>query len=161
MKNSKVVLAALATVFMAQASLAATSGSLLLRGVVGVVNEITVAAEGSDNLNLNILGGESNKLVGKATEKSNNLAGYKITISSPTNGQLRHTVDATKYSSYTISYGGASAVAPTVSGVQVKNVTSLNSLTTNISEIRANITANPNAVAGTYEDTLTVTITAN
>lgn len=161
MKNSKVILATMASVLLAQASFAATSGSLILRGTVGVVSEITVVAEGTDNVNLNILAGETNKLVGKATEKSNNLLGYKISISSPTNGQLRHTADSTKYTNYTISYAGAAAVAPSVAGVQVKNSGALIGLTTAISEIRANVTAYATAPAGTYEDTLTVTITAN
>lgn len=161
MKKSNLVLAALTTALFAQATLAASSGTLLLRGTVGVVNDIVVTPEGTDNVNLNILAGETNKLVGSATEKSNNLLGYKIMISSPTAGQLRHTVDATKQTAYTISYNGAAAVAPTVAGVQVKNVASLSGLTTATSTIRANVTAYATAPAGTYEDTLTVSIVAN
>lgn len=161
MKITKHVAAIFATLSVSSMALAASTGTLLLQGTVGLVNDIVVTANGTNNINLNITGGETAKSVGSAVETSNNLLGYKIFISSPTGGELRHTVDATKKTTYKISYAGAASVTPTVAGVQVKNVAALLGLTSATSAIAADVTALPTAVAGTYQDTLTVSIVAN
>lgn len=122
--------------------------------------DIVVTPNG-DNLALDIVGGESNKLVASAAETSNNLAGYKIFVSSATDGELRNTTDSSKKTTYQVSYAGSGAVTPTSAGVQVKNVSSLSGLTTNNSNINVDVTAYATAPAGTYEDTLTITIQAN
>jgi hypothetical protein len=141
--------------------LAATSGTLLLQGTVSEVMSLTVTAEGTDNTTLNITGGETNKKVGSAAETSNRLSGYVIKMSSQNGGELRHTVDAAKKTTYKISYNGAAAVTPTTTAAVVKTVSSLAGLTTNTSNINATVVALPNAVAGTYQDTLTFSIEAN
>lgn len=156
----KIALSALSLALFAGAAQAASSGTLTLRGTVAVVNDIVITPNG-DNLLLNITSGESGKLVGSAAETSNNLAGYKIFISSTTGGELRNTSDATKKTTYTISYDGASSVTPTIGGVEVKNVSSLSGLTTNNSNINVSVNAYAAAPAGTYEDILTVSIQAN
>ena len=161
MLSTKLLVAFIATATFSTGALAASSATLLLQGTVGAVNDISVAANGTNNTSLNILGGETAKSVGTATESSNDLAGYKINISSPTGGELRHTVDATKKTTYKVSYNGGAAVTPTVAGVQVKSVTSLASLTTATSAIAVDVTAAPTAVAGTYQDTLTISIVGN
>jgi hypothetical protein len=150
----------IAVIALTNSALAASTGTLLLKGTVGVVNHIVVTANG-DNLFLNITGGESAKLVGSTSETSNNLAGYKILISSSTGGELRHTADAAKKTTYQISYDGATAVTPTVAGAVVKNVNSLTGLATDSSDIKTTVVAYPSAPAGTYQDTLTLTIQAN
>lgn len=146
--------------FLSSLASAAPSGTLTLRGTVAVVADIVVTPNG-DNLALDIAGGESNKLVASAAETSNNLTGYKIFVSSATDGELRHTTDATKKTTYQVRYAGSSAVSPTASGVQVKNVSSLSGLTTNNSNINVDVDAYATAPAGTYEDTLTITIQSN
>lgn len=161
MGTTKILLALLATAAFLPAAQAASSGTLLLQGTVGMVNDISVAANGTDNVNLNILAGETAKTVGTATETSNDLNGYKIFISSSTGGELRNTADSTKKTTYKVSYDGATSVTPTVAGVQVKDVTSLSALTVAASSIAVDVTAAPNAVAGTYQDTLTVSIQGN
>lgn len=140
---------------------AASSDTLLLQGSVTAVNDISVAAVSGANNSLNITGGVSNLTVANVSETSNSLLGYKINMSSANGGELRNTSDATKKTTYTISYDGGSAVTPSTSAAQVKNVTSLGALTTNSSAVKVNVTAYPTAPAGTYNDTLTFSIVAN
>lgn len=160
MKTNKIFFALLGTLVASQ-SFAASSGTLLLQGSVSVVNDISVAANTANNTSLNILAGESGKNVATTTETSNNLNGYVIKISSVTAGELRNTSDASKKTTYKISYDGATAVSPTAGGVVVKTVSSLSGLTTDTSAVAVDVTAYASAPAGTYEDTLTIAIEAN
>ena len=140
---------------------AASTGTLLLQGVVAVVNNITVIPNGTNNTSLDIVAGETNKLVASVQEVSNNLAGYKINAKSNNGSELRNLSDATKKTTYTMSYNGASAVTLTTSYQQVKNVSSLSGLTTANSDVKVNVAAFASAPAGTYEDTITFQIVAN
>lgn len=159
--SKKTALALLSTLAVSTSALAATSGTLLLQGEVQQVLDLVVTSVPAST-NLNIVTGESTAVkVGSATETSNILAGYKIKISSTTNGELRHVGTPSNKTTYTIKYDGAAAVTPTVAGVEVKNVPSLSGLTTDTSDIEVLVAAFPNAPAGTYQDTLTVTIEAN
>lgn len=158
--STKLALTVLSTLAVGTSAVAATSGTLLLQGEVQQVLDLVVTPNGS-NTNLNIVGGQTDVKVATAAETSNILAGYKIKISSPTSGELRHTGNATHKTTYTVSYDGATAVSPTVAGVVVKNVSSLSGLTTNTSDINVSVVALSTAVAGIYQDTLTVSIEAN
>ncbi|WP_374076898.1 hypothetical protein [Bdellovibrio bacteriovorus] len=161
MKFTKLATAVLSTLALGSTAMAASTGTLLLQGTVSAVNDVTVTANGTNNTTLNIVVGEAGKNVASVAETSNNLAGYKIYISSPTGGELVHTVDSSKKTTYKIGYDGAAAVTPTVGGVMVKNVTSLTGLTNDTSAVVAEVTAFATAPAGTYQDTLTVSIVAN
>ncbi|XGC81037.1 hypothetical protein ACES2L_00900 [Bdellovibrio bacteriovorus] len=161
MKASKLVFAVLATLMTSNVAFAATSGTVLLQGTVAAATDISVVENTANNTSLNIVGGESNKNVATATETSNNLAGYKVKISSATAGELRNTSDVTKKTTYKIAYDGATAVSPTVAGVVVKNVTSLSGLTSATSNVNVDVTAYSTAPAGLYSDTLTIAIEAN
>lgn len=161
MKISKIATAAMTTLALTSTAMAATSGTLLLQGTVLEVLEVVVTPDGTNNTTLNIVGGETGKSVASVVETSNKLNGYKIVLSSPTGGELRHTADATKKTNYKISYDGATSVTPTVAGVTVKNVASLSGLTTDTSAVAADVTAFATAPAGTYQDTLTISIQAN
>ncbi|KHD88602.1 MAG: hypothetical protein OM95_08135 [Bdellovibrio sp. ArHS] len=161
MKITKIATAVMATLALGSTAMAASSGTLLLQGTVSVVNDIVVAANTANNTSLNITGGETGKNVATVTETSNNLNGYKIKISSPTGGELRHTTNSAQKTTYKIGYDGAASVTPTVAGVVVKNVTALTGLTTDTSEVAVDVTAYANAAAGTYQDTLTIAIEAN
>jgi hypothetical protein len=160
MKTFSLIALAVAAI-TAQPAKAADTGTLLLQGVVAVVNNIIVTPNGSNNTSLDIVGGETNKLVASVEEVSNNLAGYKINAKSDNGGELRNNSDATKKTTFTLSYDGASALALTTSYQQVKNVSSLTGLTTNNSDVTVNVVAFANAPAGTYEDTVTFQIVAN
>lgn len=151
----------LPALFVAQQSIAADTGTLLLQGVVTVVNSLAVTPNGTNNTTLDIVNGESGKLVASVAETSNNLTGYKINAKSLNGSELRNNSDATKKTTYTLSYDGGSAVSLTTSYQQVKNVSSLSALTTNNSNVNVNVNAYASAPAGTYEDTVTFQIVAN
>lgn len=158
MKAFTFALTALALVSQAQA---ADTGTLLLRGEVAVVNNILVKPNGTANTNLDILGGESNKLVAAVEETSNNSTGYKINVKSQNQGELRNTKDASRKTTYRLGYNGQSPISLTQNYQQVKNVSVLNGQTTASSNVVVDVSALPNAVAGTYEDTVTFQIVAN
>lgn len=155
-----VAFATIALMYAAQAQ-AADTATLLLRGEVAVVNNIVVKPNGSSNLTLNITGGESNKLVAAVEETSNNVTGYKINVKSQNQGELRNTSDATRKTTYRLGYNGQTPVSLTQNYQQVKSVSILNGLTTASSNVVVDVQALPNAVAGTYEDTVTFQIVAN
>lgn len=141
--------------------LAASTGTLLLQGVVAVVNNVTVNPVGTSNTTLNITGGENAKTVAAVIEQSNNVAGYKINVKSQNGSELRHLSDPLKKTSYQLSYDNASAVTLSTNYQMVKNVTSYTGLATDSSDVKVNVTAFANAPAGTYEDTVTFQIVAN
>lgn len=155
------VLSVLALTVGAAPARAADTGTLLLQGVVAVVNSIVVTPNGANNTTLDIVNGESNKLVASVEETSNNLAGYKINAKSANGSELRNTTDATQKTTYTLTYDGASAVTLTSAYQQVKNVASLPGLTVDNSDVAVSVAAYAAAPAGTYEDTVTFQIVAN
>lgn len=140
---------------------ASDTGTLLLQGTVALVNNIVITPNGSNNTSLNITGGASNVLVASVTETSNNVTGYKINVKSANGSELRNSSDATKKTTYTLSYNGGSAVTLTTSYQMVKNVSTLSGLTSNSSNVNATVAAYAAAPAGTYSDTVTFQIVAN
>ncbi len=150
-----------AALFLTQHAHAADTGTLLLQGVVNVVNSIVVTPNGTNNTTLDIVNGESGKLVASVAETSNNLTGYKINAKSLNGSELRNTSDSSKKTTYTLSYDGGSAVSLSTTYQEVKNVSSLTALTTNNSNVNVNVNAYASAPAGTYEDTVTFQIVAN
>ena len=149
------------TVFAAQQTFAADTGTLLLQGLVNATNNIVVTPNGTNNTTLNITDGESNKLVASVLETSNNLTGYKINAKSTNGSELRHSAQASVKTTYTMSYDGGSAVSLTTAYQQLKNVSSLTGLTSNTSNVTVSVAALANAPAGTYADTVTFQIVSN
>jgi hypothetical protein len=139
---------------------AGSTGTIIISGTVLPVNDIVITTL-ADASNLNITAGEVGKLVATVSETSNNLTGYRIKMKSLNGGKLNHTVDSSKNTTYTVSYNGGSYMALSTSDQDVKNVGSLNGLTTQVSQVKVDVTAYPIAPAGTYTDTITVTIQAN
>lgn len=147
---------ALSAFLVSLSALGATTGTLILQGIVGTTYSISVASQ-TGAMTLDILNGESAKLVGVATETSNNGAGYKVTMSSANNGELKNsTLDQVQYK---VSYNGGTAVTPssTAAVVKTSSVPQAAGVTSNIA---VTFTGKPTAVAGTYSDTLTLTIAA-
>ena len=158
---AKISLMALVISISIQSAQAASSGTLQLSGTVAAVNDLVVTANASNNTSLNILSGETAKNVASVAETSNNGSGYTISLSSVNGGQLKHATNATKKTNYTVSYGGGSYNQPSTTPTTVKSVSSLGALTTNTSQVLVTVTALAGAPAGTYSDTLTLTIAAN
>jgi spore coat protein U-like protein len=146
-----------AIALLATTSFAATEGLLTLTGVVDVRYEISLS---NSSATVDIINGESSKLVATATEVSNNLSGYKISMKSAYGSNLRHSADASKQVAYTVTYDGSSPYSLTTSDQVVKPASALAGLTTDTSEIRVSFPGQPNAAAGTYSDTITVSISA-
>jgi hypothetical protein len=140
---------------------AATSGILNISGVVPVLQSVVITPNGTNNTTLNLLAGEVAKNIATVTETSNNALGYTIQASSLNNGFLVLTTDNTKKTAYQISYNGGSYTTITTVLTQVKNVASLSGNTVSNSVVLINVTALPNAVAGTYNDVITISIVAN
>lgn len=161
MRNARHILMALVLLALPANSRAASSGTLLLSGTVPLVNDLAVTANGTNNTSLNITGGESARLVASVAETSNNATGYTVTLSSANGGQLKNAGSASSQTTYQVSYDGGTYAQPGTAAATVKTVNALGALTTNNSAVRVNVTAFPTAPAGTYSDTLTLTIVAN
>jgi len=153
----KMIVASL--ILSAFSTMAATSGNLNLKGNVAAINEISVAAE-SDAQNLGISVGSSNLKVAVVTEKCNDRDGYDIMMSSLNAGKLVHSLDATKSTTYQLSYGAGAMASPTVTPTKIKSVASLSALTTVTSDVKISVTSAPNAIAGDYTDVVTFSIVA-
>lgn len=138
---------------------ASQSGTLSLSGVVAANNSISITPNGANNTSLNITGGATGVNVASVTEVSNDESGYKITVASTNSGFLQ--ADSNDKTSYQVSYNGGSYITPTTNASTVKTVSSLSQQTSATSQVTVNVTAAPNAMAGTYSDTLTFSIVAN
>ncbi|MCO4756062.1 MAG: fimbrial protein [Bacteriovoracaceae bacterium] len=139
---------------------ARTTGNLLLQGEVA--QKLSLSIDPQSNQNIDIENGETSLLVAKVEETSNELAGYKIKISSLNGGELQNADDATKKTSYQVSYDGGQLVTPPKSGsAEVKDSGVLGGLVSYTSDVNIDVAALPNAAAGVYSDTVTFTIEAN
>ncbi len=149
----------IACAFSFSSAFAATSATLLLKGNVAAVTEISVAADAAATA-LSITGGASALKVATVTETCNDKDGYDIYVASTNAGKLVHTLDSTKSTAYQITYGTSALTTPTATASKIKTVASLSALTTATSDVKVTVTAAPTAVAGDYTDTLTFSIVA-
>lgn len=144
-------------------AIAATSGSVDLSGVVPNELSISVTATTAAS-NLNITGGENQTKIATASESSRSLDGYKVFASSDNGSKLVHSNgEASGSTDYTISYDGGSSTALTNPGqaYEVRDSGPQDGLINHESDININVTAYPQAIAGTYSDTITFSIVAN
>ena len=138
---------------------AATTGELILSGLVNTVFSITVTADPAAS-SLDIEGGENATKVATVAEQSNNPGGYKIRVSSDNGGKLINNTNANSFLSYQISYGGGSNLQPSVSATTVKTVASLASPANANSDVTISFTGKSDALGGTYSDRLVFEISA-
>lgn len=153
----KMIMAAL--VLSSLSTFAGTSATLNLKGNVAAITDIQIAADAAAQ-SLGITTGSTNLKVATVTEQCNDKDGYDIMMSSTNGGKLVHSVDATKNTTYQITYGTAGTFTPTTTPNKVKTVSSLTGLTTATSDVKITVTSAPNAVAGDYTDVLTFSIVA-
>lgn len=130
------------------------SANLTISGVVTAVCNIEVAAEPAATA-LNVSGGENGTKIATVTEESNNLAGYRVFVSSANNGSLVHASLPGQSFPYQISYDGGPLVTPTTAQVEVKNSGALPGFVSTTSDVNITFAANPGLATGTYSDTLT------
>lgn len=139
--------------------LAATSGTLLLQGVVAKKIAISVTPEAAAST-LDLETSQSNLKVATVNEQSNSKTGYKVTISSENLGKLKRT-DGAEVFSYSLKYAGSAVSLSSVSGSTFTN-SSASAVNVN-KDLTISYTGVPaeSMVEGTYADTLTVNIAAN
>ena len=148
----KIILAAAAfAALLSTPALAQSNGAVALKGTVPLVCTVGVT---DMNQSLNLTGGESNKSVGSIVENCNSGTGYNITVSSSNAGKLK-AASGTAEISYTVGYDGQSGgltsnMTVARSGAQFSKTSALN----------VTVPANAQAIAGSYSDTVTITIAA-
>ncbi len=141
-------------------SFAATSGTLLLQGIVAKKVSIVVTPQAVASA-LVLETSQTDLKVATAVEQSNSSTGYKVTVSSANLGKLKRT-DGSEVFSYTLKYGGASVGLSTAAGSVVTNSSSA-SVVNASKDLAISYTgvAAETMVEGTYADTLTVNIASN
>jgi hypothetical protein len=170
MKNqSKILnalLAAAITGSLALSALPALADDLILSGSVDPVTTITPSAAAALGSTLRTAG-LSAFTVSTIVEKNNVAAGYTVSLSSANSAEasgaptfLKSPAGTTPIT-YTMTYGGTE-VTLTASGEAV-DVTDATAPTTNMTDgdskiLAITIDAVPNAVSGTYSDTITLTV---
>ena len=162
MKKSLLIISAVFA--MATAGFAQASATLTISGTVAPINTITIASQAGYNA-LDLVNGASGKLVGIATETSNDKLGYKVTLSSLNagstaqaflKGALTGNADTVNYS---ITYGGTAVTLASGSAV----VTSV-AARTGAAGVTKNIAVTFSGgwlTADAYSDTLTLTVAGN
>lgn len=140
-------------------SMAATTGTLLLQGVVAKKISIDVSAEAAASA-LDLATSQSDLKVATVNEKSNSKTGYKVTITSANLGKLKRT-DGAEVFSYSLKYGGSSVGLSTSAGTLFTNssVAAVN-VDKDLAITYSGIAAE-SMVEGTYADTLTLNIASN
>lgn len=138
---------------------AATSGTLLLQGIVAQKVSVTVTAQSVASA-LNLSATQSDLKVGSVNEQSNSKTGYKLTISSANLGKLKRT-DGSEVFAYSLKYGGSSVALSTAAGTTITN--NIGAVVNVNKDLNVSYTgvAAETMVEGTYQDTLTLNIAAN
>lgn len=156
------VLVALFSIFILKSNFAyaQNSAELFISGNVALINTAEVFPL-PESQSLNILGGELERLVARVNETSNNPRGYKVLVSSQNGSKLKHTTQPDVFVPYTFSYGGAPSIVLANFNQEVKRVPSVEGLVTTTSEVRVSLDKQPQALVGTYTDTVSISISAD
>lgn len=138
---------------------AATTGTLLLQGIVAQKVSVAVTAQSVASA-LDLSTTQTDLKVGSVNVQSNSKTGYKLTISSANLGKLKRT-DGAEVMGYTLKYGGAAVGLSTSAGTTFTN--SAGSIVNVNNDINVSYTgvAAESMVEGTYQDTVTLSIAAN
>lgn len=134
----------------------ATSGTLVLTGIIAKKVEITVTPKPAASA-LDLETTQSNLSVATLTGKSNVNAGYRITVSSANLGKLVHSSSPTDFVNYTLKIDSAPVSLTASSFV---NYTGKGTFSKDVNISYTGV--DPfDLESGTYSDTLTFTISAN
>lgn len=153
----KILLIAI-TAALTTSAFAATSGTLLLKGIVPRLVSIVVTAETiAANLPLNTT--QSNTKVAEVNEKSNSNTGYKVTIASANAGKLVHQSVASSSVNYTLRYNNSAVNLASAQTITYSSAASVNA-DRNV-DISYTGVPHENLIEGNYQDTITFTIAAN
>ncbi len=139
-------------------SFAATSGDLILRGVVPELISISVSAESvASSLPLDTT--QEDTLVAQVNEKSNSVLGYNVSISSTNLGNLVHESVSSSSIAYGLKYDGNSVDLANGDQFTFNSAASVDA-TKNV-EISYTGVPHESLIEGAYSDTVTFTISAN
>ncbi|TWB47563.1 spore coat protein U domain-containing protein [Nitrospirillum viridazoti] len=127
---------------------AGASGTIQLNSTVAQTCTVSVTDAGTQ---LNILTGSNAVTVGSVVETCNDGAGYQISVQSANGGTLKSNATGAQPVSYTPIYDGQS------SGSSV-NVVRSSAQFNKTATVAVTVPANAQAIAGSYTDTLTITI---
>jgi spore coat protein U-like protein len=144
------LIAAFATLTIAGAAAAQSTGSVVVKGNVPL--NCTVAVTDL-NQSLNLNGGETDKQVGSIVENCNSGTGYNISLSSSNAGQLKNSLG--NLIGYTVKYDGNGGNLG--SALQVTRATAQFGKT---SPLAVSLNGSAQYIAGDYADTVTITIAA-
>jgi predicted SPOUT superfamily RNA methylase MTH1 len=155
----KLVIASTLLALTTASSFAATTGTLLLQGVVAQKISLTVTSQAvASTLDLSTTQTDLN--VASVNEKSNSKTGYKVTITSSNLSKLKR-ADGAEVVAYTMKYGGATVDLSLAAGATIAN-NAASSINVNKSVAISYTGATAESmVEGTYADTVTFTIAAN
>jgi hypothetical protein len=136
----------------------ATTAVLNLKGTIPEILEVSVVPE-PINLTLPLGTTQVNTKIATFTERSNNLAGYKITVTSQNLGKL--VKDANNFVTYTMTYDNQPINLSSALGSEFNN--NFTNAAPKNKDIKINYTGvdESNMVAGDYVDSVTFTITGN
>ena len=143
----------------ASSALAATTGSITIQGSVPSTVAITVTGTTGFNT-LDLATNATNQQVASVVEQSNSATGYKVTLASANAGALKNgTIGSV---SYTAQYNSVN-VSLSTTAQTVTNTTSATAVVNVTKPLTVSFTGQAPAsmMAGTYSDTLTLTIAAN
>jgi hypothetical protein len=148
----------ISSMVLSTTTFAATSGTLLLQGVVAQKLSIAVTPAAAASA-LDLSTSQTNLTVASVNEKSNSKTGYKVTITSANAGNLKRT-DGADVFAYSMKYGGSavslSGVGTTFSQASAASVNVNKDISISYTGVAAE-----SMVEGTYADTLTLNIAAN
>jgi hypothetical protein len=138
-------------------SMAATTATLNLKGIIPVILDISVAAE-TLATNLPLDQAVNAQKVGTVTERSNSGTGYKVSASSANGGKLVRTGDTSSFITYQMSYS-SNTIALNTTPTQIAKSSARGQFNRDL-RISYSKPADYTA-SGEYTDTVTLTIAAN
>jgi len=142
------------TAAFAMPAQAADSGKIELQGRVGENCTVAVAQLPKATA-LDIIAGEKDAQVANVVESCNIGAGYKVSLTSANAGQLLNPLTGAQPVGFSVAYDNAA-------GAIEKELVALRDTAQFGKQVPVLVSfpANPQAIAGTYSDTVTVTIAA-
>lgn len=148
-----------ALLLLSSASFAATTGTLLLQGVVAQKISVSVTAASAAST-LDLSASQTDLAVASVNEISNSKTGYKMTISSANLGKLKRT-DGSDVFAYSLKYNGSAVALSSAAGTTITNSSAAAVNANKAVTISYTGSAAETMVEGTYADTVTFTIAAN
>jgi hypothetical protein len=155
----KTILTTALLTLTASASFAASTGTLLLQGVVPERISLSVTPQAIAST-LDLTTSQTDLVVASVNEQSNSNSGYKVTISSANLSKLKRAGGADVLA-YTMKYNGSAVALTSAAGTTLTNAAAAAVNVNKGVSISYSGAAAELMIEGTYADTVTFTIAAN